>query len=220
MSGLQLRCKVFPLAFLLYLFKPRFSIDGSPEQVCSWGENSIPLAPGRHSLRVWYKYITGPTNVADAVIDVPPEGLRMVYKTRWIIFLPGLLEPVGPAAGGPQHYGQQAQPGYGQQPQQPYGQQQPAYGQQPQQPQQAQQPYGQNPSGPYPGAGGAPSGGFPAGGGPSGGAPAVAPTPQPSQAPPAGWNPDPSGRHQHRYWDGSQWTSSVADNGVTTDDPL
>jgi hypothetical protein len=38
--------------------------------------------------------------------------------------------------------------------------------------------------------------------------------------PPAGWYPDPTGRHHHRWWDGSGWTTSVADNGVTTVDAL
>jgi hypothetical protein len=36
---------------------------------------------------------------------------------------------------------------------------------------------------------------------------------------PADWYPDPSGRHQHRYWDGSAWTDWVADGGVTGRDP-
>jgi hypothetical protein len=35
-----------------------------------------------------------------------------------------------------------------------------------------------------------------------------------------GWHPDPSGRHQHRFWDGTTWTDQVADNGVTGVDPL
>jgi hypothetical protein len=37
---------------------------------------------------------------------------------------------------------------------------------------------------------------------------------------PAGWEPDPTGRHQLRYWDGSRWTDSVEDFGVISDDPL
>jgi hypothetical protein len=39
-------------------------------------------------------------------------------------------------------------------------------------------------------------------------------------AAPADWLPDPTGRHQLRYWDGSAWTSHVADDGVTSTDPL
>ncbi|MBS43376.1 MAG: Tellurium resistance protein [Nocardioides sp.] len=37
---------------------------------------------------------------------------------------------------------------------------------------------------------------------------------------PADWHPDPSGRHQLRYWDGSRWTEHVADNGTASVDPL
>lgn len=37
-----------------------------------------------------------------------------------------------------------------------------------------------------------------------------------TSATPAGWYPDPTGRHQHRYWDAARWTQSVADNGVTS----
>lgn len=36
----------------------------------------------------------------------------------------------------------------------------------------------------------------------------------------AGWQPDPYGRHQHRYWDGGAWTAHVADNGVAATDEV
>jgi hypothetical protein len=36
-------------------------------------------------------------------------------------------------------------------------------------------------------------------------------------APPA-WYPDPTTRHQYRYWDGSTWTEHVADHGERSDD--
>jgi uncharacterized protein YxjI len=36
----------------------------------------------------------------------------------------------------------------------------------------------------------------------------------------ADWYPDPMGRHQYRYWDGSAWTDDVANNGVQAKDPL
>lgn len=35
---------------------------------------------------------------------------------------------------------------------------------------------------------------------------------------PPGWHPDPRGRHEHRYWDGTKWTDHVADGGVTGTD--
>lgn len=42
----------------------------------------------------------------------------------------------------------------------------------------------------------------------------------PVTAPAAGWYPDPSGRHQLRYWDGAAWSTHIADQGVAGVDPL
>jgi hypothetical protein len=36
----------------------------------------------------------------------------------------------------------------------------------------------------------------------------------------AGWHPDPSRRHEYRYWNGLVWTDDVADRGVVAVDPL
>jgi hypothetical protein len=35
-----------------------------------------------------------------------------------------------------------------------------------------------------------------------------------------GWQTDPTGRFEHRYWDGSQWTDNVANAGVASNDPF
>ena len=43
--------------------------------------------------------------------------------------------------------------------------------------------------------------------------------PQSPPASPAGWYADPLGRHQLRYYDGSQWTEHVSSNGTTSIDP-
>ena len=37
---------------------------------------------------------------------------------------------------------------------------------------------------------------------------------------PPAWYPDPTGRHDHRWWDGAEWTAHVADAGVAAIDPL
>lgn len=34
------------------------------------------------------------------------------------------------------------------------------------------------------------------------------------------WYPDPTGLHDHRWWDGEEWTAHVADAGVASTDPL
>jgi len=47
----------------------------------------------------------------------------------------------------------------------------------------------------------------------------AAPT-APLSAIPARWMNDPTGRHQHRYWDGGQWTENVYDAGVESRDAV
>ena len=36
----------------------------------------------------------------------------------------------------------------------------------------------------------------------------------------AGWQTDPTGRHEYRYWDGSGWGDDVSDGGVGATDPM
>lgn len=40
-----------------------------------------------------------------------------------------------------------------------------------------------------------------------------------STSAPAGWYPDPLGRHDHRYWDGGRWTHHVGKGGQQNIDP-
>lgn len=44
--------------------------------------------------------------------------------------------------------------------------------------------------------------------------------PAPTPPPLFGWYPDPTGRHEQRYWDGRHWSHRVSDGGVRGDDPL
>src|SRR3954469_9404160 len=37
---------------------------------------------------------------------------------------------------------------------------------------------------------------------------------------PAGWYADPTGRSEHRYWDGSRWTEHVSNRGLAGIDPI
>lgn len=38
--------------------------------------------------------------------------------------------------------------------------------------------------------------------------------------PTPGWLPDPTGRHEYRYWDGARWSDDVSDGGNTSVDPI
>ncbi len=50
--------------------------------------------------------------------------------------------------------------------------------------------------------------------------PASPAPPPPPPPPPRSWLPDPSGRHELRYWDGTRFTEHVADDGKISVDPL
>jgi hypothetical protein len=113
----MLRTRFFPLAFLLYFFSPRASINGSPPIPLVWGENPLPgVPPGRHHIRVWFPYMFfGECGVADAVIEVPHVGMTLDYKApTWFVFssgsFPSLAGPVGPVGPGPVAYAAHAAP--------------------------------------------------------------------------------------------------------------
>jgi hypothetical protein len=36
---------------------------------------------------------------------------------------------------------------------------------------------------------------------------------------PSGWYPDPSGRHEQRYWHDGRWTAQVSDGGRRSSEP-
>jgi hypothetical protein len=56
---------------------------------------------------------------------------------------------------------------------------------------------------------------------PSYGQPAATWSPAPAtSAVPAGWQADPTGRNQYRYWDGRSWTADVSNSGMQAVDPV
>jgi hypothetical protein len=50
--------------------------------------------------------------------------------------------------------------------------------------------------------------------------PTQAPVPPVPPTPGPGWLPDPTGRFQYRYWDGTNWSASVSREGSTESDPI
>jgi hypothetical protein len=86
----------------------------------------------------------------------------------------------------------------------------------------APQPYAPQPYAPQPYAP-QPYGSQPYGSQPYG-SPGYAQQPYPPQpsttTPPASWQTDPTGRYQHRWWDGIRWTDRVANGNVQAVDPL
>ena len=121
--------------------------------------------------------------------------------------------PLGPEAFQPPAEWQPPHPGQPPYPGQPPTAGQPSYPGQP--------PYAGQP--PYPGQEYVGQGSqSPAMAGPEGWIPGslYGSSPHPQPPPLFGWYPDPTGRHEERYWDGRHWSDRVADNSVRTDDPL
>lgn len=153
---IDVELKFFPLAFLLFFFKPRLEIDGGAPMPMAWGTARVPVAPGQHRLRAYAPYLfLRFMGDASTVVDVAPgQAVRATWSAPWLVFLAGTwrTSAAGAAPG--------AQPFLG----------------------------------------------------------AATATTAASAA--AAWHPDPTGRHQLRYWDGAAWTTHVSDNGVTATDPL
>ena len=181
-AAIDVNLKFFPLAFVLFLCRPRLEVDGGQPVKVSWGVVRIPVAPGRHQLRAYVPYLFFRyMGDATTTVDVGPgQAVQASWSAPWLAFLPGSWKLAGAAAG----------------------------------------------TGPAFGAGSAASAGaFGAGAAP--GAPAFTTAAAPAAAgavgttsPAAAWHPDPTGRHQLRYWDGGTWTAHVSDGGVAATDPV
>ena len=148
-SGIQITTGFPPIAFALALATPRLQIDGGQPVMRPWGETFVPLAPGRHTLRCWFRYLFFSTaGDATVTVDLPPgQVVALRYQApMWAAFASGTWQVGGTAL----------------------------------------------PAAPAPAA----------------------------VAAAASWHPDPSGRHEMRYWDGSAWTEHVSDQGVGGVDPM
>ena len=154
-AAIDIHLEFFPLAFILYLVKPRLEIDGSQPMAVSWGTARFPVAPGQHRVRAYvpylfFRFMGDATTVADVA---PGQVIHATWSAPWLAFLPGKwkLSAAQTGAGAP----------------------------------------------------------------PTAQAMVGAAT-----ASAAAWHPDPTRRHQLRYWDGSTWTTHVSDNGVAATDPI
>ena len=90
-AAIDIHLKFFPLAFILYLCKPRLHIDGSQPITLPWGVRRYPVAPGQHEVRAYVPYIFFRT-MGDAriLVDVGPgQVVNATWSAPWLAFLPG-----------------------------------------------------------------------------------------------------------------------------------
>ena len=72
------------------MVSPLVTIDGYPAPA-RWGPNAYPVAPGRHSVRVWARYLFD-YGAAEQVVDIAPgQSVAVHYSTPMITFVRGRI---------------------------------------------------------------------------------------------------------------------------------
>ncbi len=92
-SAIAVTAKFFPLAFLLFFFKPKVLIDGHELARSGWGRRVISVPPGQHHVGAYTPYLLpsrmGP---ADTVVTVEPgQLLELEYRAPVFVFARGAL---------------------------------------------------------------------------------------------------------------------------------
>jgi hypothetical protein len=79
--------------WILVMIQPLIvEVDGVPTKG-SWGDQTLPVAPGSHRVSVWWKfYWLLPVQRGTLEVTVDPGAVvPLRYKVRWLLFLPGKL---------------------------------------------------------------------------------------------------------------------------------
>jgi hypothetical protein len=99
-SGIAVTTKFFPLAFLLYFFKPKMHIDDGIAVQQPWGTHFFPVEPGRHSVRCYVPYLWYRTMGDNSTwVDVAPgQVVDVRWKSPWLVFLKGSFTVGNPRA--------------------------------------------------------------------------------------------------------------------------
>src|SRR5205807_235829 len=83
------RAKHNPLAFLLLLTKIVIEVDGA-EQDGPWGERTVMVTPGQHTVRMWFRYLGRKCGVAEVSINAAPGATTSIsYRAPIFVFSPG-----------------------------------------------------------------------------------------------------------------------------------
>jgi hypothetical protein len=91
-TGVLLTTRRFPLAWLFWTFKTDVSIDGEAA-VVPWGTHFYQLAPGRHSIRVGFRFMWGKDMGADEVECDVVQGqtTTVTYRSPFLVTSAGSI---------------------------------------------------------------------------------------------------------------------------------
>lgn len=180
-------------SFILGLCKSRVVIDGF-ETTSKWDTTTVTVAPGAHQVEAWTVYLFYSRFGRNGLVvnAVPGTLTRVSWRAPMWAFSKGKVA-ITEVVALPPGFSAPALPVAGD----PYG----GYGGygQPPVPGMTAPAMGLTPNAPW-----TPTAPYAAG--------RMAPVA------PAGWHPDPAARHELRWFDGSQWTNHVSDDGVASTD--
>ena len=94
-TGILVRTKVFPLAFLLLLFKTNVTIDGTTS-VLEWGDHMFAVSPGEHAVKVSFRYLFSQRQgERDLTVQVVAnQTTTVLYRSPFIVFMGGSMKVV------------------------------------------------------------------------------------------------------------------------------
>jgi len=95
-TGILVSTKIFPLAFLLLLFKTNVTIGGVTS-VLKWGDHFFVVPPGAHEVKVSFRYLfSSQTGESTLAVDVVPGRTTTVpYRSPFIVFIGGSMKVIG-----------------------------------------------------------------------------------------------------------------------------
>jgi hypothetical protein len=96
-TGILVRTKIFPLAFLLLLFKTNVTIDGTTS-VLKWGDHMFVVPPGAHDVKVSFRYLFSKRQgeAALTVEVVAGQPTTVLYRSPFLVFMGGSMQVVAP----------------------------------------------------------------------------------------------------------------------------
>ncbi len=94
-TGMEVKIEFFPLSFFLFFCKPRIEIDGRTH-MSNWGTHFFDLPPGRHTVKIYFRYLFMSQCGANSIDLVVRDGetCRVRYYMPPWIFVKGSLKQV------------------------------------------------------------------------------------------------------------------------------
>ena len=92
-TGVEVKTGFFPLAFFLFFCTPTIVLDGTAHRK-PWGIHSFALAPGRHTMKIFFRYLFMAECGANSIDVIVEEGKmkRIAYSMSPWMFAKGSLK--------------------------------------------------------------------------------------------------------------------------------